>query len=135
MKFRGEAGIFCCGRCAVALSDLPVTRTREVRTQLCVVASFGVGKKAAHGESTMTHPEETLRRWREICRVQQVYEQWREFFTALIGEPKAAEELCELGLKIVRGEMPPGSRIQDRVEKILRCTSSLDPVEASEEEA
>lgn len=74
----------------------------------------------------MTHPEETLRRWKEICRVQQVYQQWREFFTALIGELEAAERLCELGLKIVRGEMPPGTPIQKRVEEILRTESQPD---------
>jgi len=83
----------------------------------------------------MTHPEETLKRWREICRVQQVYEQWREFFTALIGEPEKAEALCALGLKIVRGEMPPGSRIQHRVEEILYSTPALEPAQAGRRDA
>lgn len=106
-----------------------------MRSPLRVVASYSGSKKAANGENTMTHPEETLRRWKEICRVQQVYEQWREFFTALIGEPGAAEELCELGLKIVRGEMPPRSRIQERVENVLRATAALHPAEACEREA
>ena len=78
------------------------------------------GQMAFDGDNKMTHAQETLKRWQEICRVQRVYEQWREFFTALIGEEEAAEKLCALGLRIVRGELPANTRIQDRVEEILR---------------
>ncbi len=68
----------------------------------------------------MTHEEETLSRWNDIGREETVYVRWAMFFRSMIGRPGHAAELCELGMRIVRGEARLGLGARRNVERLLR---------------
>jgi len=67
----------------------------------------------------MSHEEETLNRWSEIGRQEETYDRWASFFRGMIGRPDQAAALCDLGLKIVRGEAMLGLSARRSVEYIL----------------
>ncbi len=67
----------------------------------------------------MSHEEETLNRWCEIGRQEEIYDRWASFFRDMIGRPDQAAALCDLGLKIVRGEAMLGLSARRSVEYIL----------------
>ena len=71
----------------------------------------------------MTHAEDTLRRWQEICWAAAVYDQWAALFGSLIGQPEKAEAICELGLQLVNGTLTDGYAARNRVESMLRGVS------------
>ena len=68
----------------------------------------------------MTHEEETLGRWNEFEREETVYVRWAMFFRCMIGHPDHAAELCDLGMRIVRGEAMLGLGERRNVERLLR---------------
>jgi len=67
----------------------------------------------------MTHEEKTVSLWNEVGRLEWVYEQWASFFCSMIGRPDQASALCELGMKVVRGEVLPDRGARRRVARIL----------------
>lgn len=52
----------------------------------------------------MSHADDTIQRWHEVCWMEEVTLCWEAFFSSLIDEPLRAEALCALGMPIVRGE-------------------------------
>jgi hypothetical protein len=67
----------------------------------------------------MSHEEETANRWVEIGRQEEIYDQWASFFRGMMGRPKQAAALCDLGMKVVRGEAMLGLSARRSVEYIL----------------
>jgi len=68
----------------------------------------------------MSHEEETLSRWNDIGREETVYVRWAMFFRSMIGRSDQAAELCDLGMRIVRGEARLGLGARRNVERLLR---------------
>ena len=60
----------------------------------------------------MHHTEETLRLWNELEQRESVYHHWVSLFCLLSGKAKEAESLCDLGMRLVRGEVRPGLELR-----------------------
>jgi hypothetical protein len=67
----------------------------------------------------LSHVQETLQRWQEAERAEHAYRRWAAFFYPLLGDTATAEALCELGLRVVRREIAPGTKVRGEVDRIL----------------
>ena len=66
------------------------------------------------------HAEETLNRWLEMERVEHEYRRWAAFFYPLIDKPELGRLLCEIGLSVIRRQIPAGADARTAVERIVR---------------
>ena len=72
----------------------------------------------------MKNAKDNLQQYHNKDLEAELYDRWAAFFCPLIGKPRLAEALCELGMKIVRREAQPGTGIR---KKILALQDDEDP--------
>ncbi len=68
----------------------------------------------------MLHAEETLNRWLEMEQAEHEYRRWAAFFYPLMDKPELGQLLCEIGLSVVRRQIPAGADARTAVERIVR---------------
>ncbi|MBI3836232.1 MAG: hypothetical protein HY287_18080 [Planctomycetes bacterium] len=80
----------------------------------------------------MTHSDETYRLWKRVQQ-QAAYDRWAAFFVPLIGEIETVKVLCDLGMKIVRGQAEPGAATRAQAEAVIENTMrDTNPKDARE---
>ena len=67
-----------------------------------------------------THAEETLNRWLELERAENEYRRWAAFFYPLMDKSELGQLLCEIGLGVIRRQIPAGAEARTAVERALR---------------
>ncbi len=67
-----------------------------------------------------THAEETLNRWMEMEQAEHEYRRWAAFFYPLLDKPELGQLLCEIGLRVIRRQLPTGAEARAAIERTLR---------------
>jgi hypothetical protein len=79
----------------------------------------------------LSHIDETVLRWEEAGQAENVYRRWTAYFYPMLGDTVMAEALCELGMRVVRREVPPGPKVRSEFDRIFKRRSQTSPSESS----